>query len=564
MHGKRANFERGVVIPLIAILLPIIAAGIIGLSLASRSRPNPAPPQRTPNSNSGRLGFGQIDVRVPIAAVDVTFSFKESGTPQLTVTEVKQVSAFVPTYPPLNAGYTLEVVDAREAVTASTRFAIPNKSEDIAVLNGESSQGRIITFPEVNFILTLPTTTRSRSIRIKDPDGSVIETKQLAQAKKNLLATTVDTVYSSITSSLSTLVSAQTNAPEFVDIAFVSANYNGNMGQFRSDVEKSKSHLLTHEPIKSRASQFKFYTVDNTQDLGCKRMPPGSRILVCDHAKAVEAVRQASVPYDIIIVIVNDNEYGGAAYISNHIAFTYNGILLKEVFVHELGHAFGELLDEYTYGTTEPHDNKVHANCFAGSPPASEWNGIVQSGDYANGCTHNNWRRSSEHSVMQALVYDYFNEVSKRLLNERIDYYAGRQQPEQNPTAPPSGTAPPTTRPTASPTAPPSPSPTPKPSSGSNQGYSLSLRNVGCLQGQARVNFAITQPSTEGSMLVLYRGSQEIRKFEYIQPPSSSATIINLPPRTELHAELHKSPLHPFAPGQLGKVIDVWITTASC
>ncbi len=55
----------------------------------------------------------------------------------------------------------------------------------------------------------------------------------------------------------------------------------------------------------------------------------------------------ASVPYDHIYVLVNSERYGGGGFYNFLSVCTSDNHLTKEVFVHEFGHGFAGLADEY-------------------------------------------------------------------------------------------------------------------------------------------------------------------------------------------------------------------------
>ena len=55
----------------------------------------------------------------------------------------------------------------------------------------------------------------------------------------------------------------------------------------------------------------------------------------------------ASVPYDYLIVLVNSKEYGGGGFCNYLSACTADHALSAKVFVHEFGHEFAGLGDEY-------------------------------------------------------------------------------------------------------------------------------------------------------------------------------------------------------------------------
>lgn len=80
------------------------------------------------------------------------------------------------------------------------------------------------------------------------------------------------------------------------------------------------------------------------------------RCIYSSQGSLVYSVANDNVPlYDYINVIVNTSYYGGCA---GGIAYTSMNSSSPEVFVHEFGHMFGNLSDEYDYGSS---------SCSAGS-----------------------------------------------------------------------------------------------------------------------------------------------------------------------------------------------------
>lgn len=560
--------QCGVVIPVIAILLPLLAAGIIAFSFL---RKNNSTPPLTPEENaqeSRRLGFGQIDVRTPVEVIDVRLQYNELNSPTVSIASVTRSQAYAPTYLQSNEGYSLQVLDATNTVVTATRFQIPKTFEDIAVLNSERQEGQELTLNQTEFILTLPTQRKGTSVRLLDPAGQEIATRQLAEkpSRQKKRFAGAESALASLHRFLLQPISAQTNSREFADIAIVASRYSqGSMPQFRSDALRAKNHLLTYEPFKSRSNQLKIHVVENTQDVGCNRpFSNARRGLVCNPTQVIEAVKRASVPYDVIAVIVNDSEYGGAAFPEAQMAFTYNGPQMDKIFVHEMGHAFGNLYDEYSMGEAGIIDTAAHKNCYAGSPPAQAWQGIVNSGDYAKVCRHTNWYRSSHESIMQTLQTNAFNEISRRILDASFTQYAGNRQGPGGPQPSSLSTISPSSVPSASATATPVPSATPKPSSSSVSGWVLTLRNAGCLQGQARVTFSVTQPqNVYGRVEFFTSGGQSIQAFNSLPPPGSNGTLTNLPSNAEIRAVVMMVPPG-LTPGEIRYITEAFITTSNC
>ncbi|MFV0346469.1 MAG: M64 family metallopeptidase [Bacteroidales bacterium] len=65
----------------------------------------------------------------------------------------------------------------------------------------------------------------------------------------------------------------------------------------------------------------------------------------------------ANVDYDYIIVFVNTERYGGAGFYNTYAITSTRNANSKEVFVHEFGHSFAGLADEYFY----EHDDVLDA-----------------------------------------------------------------------------------------------------------------------------------------------------------------------------------------------------------
>ena len=223
-----------------------------------------------------------------------------------------------------------------------------------------------------------------------------------------------------------------------LDITFIGDKYT-DMGQFHNDVQSVSTALLSYEPFKSRADQIHVNDVDNTVSLGSHRDPTMDRLLYVDHNITTSIVVASGVPTDVIGVLVNDPVYGGAGGVE---AVSYNGPQMGEVFIHEFGHTFGRLYDEYLYGTTSPLDDKIHGldygkeegNVYAGTPPAAAWGSLVAPDEYFLGAGIDNWYRTSLHSIMSGLGSG-FNAVSQLQIASEIDYWAGPSTDHQAPTA---------------------------------------------------------------------------------------------------------------------------------
>ena len=384
---------------------------------------------------------GQLVPPAPI--LEVNFQYDVDKAPSLRVKKLTVKQGYAPQYEPLETGYVLSLHDASGQSLFSLTFQIPNQVSDPPPQAGEAADGAPVVFRAMEFSLTVPMPPEAVELQVTDPQGLVIVKESLVDVpvKKNQpnfrslphgkpssnLAPRSRLAW--LADWFTETAEAATNSSTALDITFVGDNYtSADLAMFYQDVDRVIAHMLTYEPYTSRSSQIVFHSVENTTvDLGCVHSPTMDRLITCNNTTVTSVVNNAGAPYDKIIVLVNDPNYGGSG---GAVAVAYNGSYSPQVAVHEFGHTFGGLLDEYNlYVSNGTLDNKTHANCFAGAPPAADWNGLVALTDYSGGCNYPNWYRPSPCSLMLSLSCTYFNAVSQQQLNAKLDLFAGNPNP---------------------------------------------------------------------------------------------------------------------------------------
>jgi hypothetical protein len=157
-----------------------------------------------------------------------------------------------------------------------------------------------------------------------------------------------------------------------VDLAFIAEGYKADeMNKFHEDVRNMTDALFSEEPFAGYKDKFNIWMVDAvSQDSGTD--VPGERIYVSTALNSsfytfnldrylttldLKTVNDyaAVVPHDVIIVLINSSRYGGGGVYNYYSGTTAGNDLSKKVFLHEFGHGFAGLADEY-YNSSVAYD----------------------------------------------------------------------------------------------------------------------------------------------------------------------------------------------------------------
>lgn len=151
-----------------------------------------------------------------------------------------------------------------------------------------------------------------------------------------------------------------------IHIAFVAEGYKSDeMDAYIARANEAVEALFAHEPFKSARSRFNIVAVKSpSAESGTSTPSKGvwkntalgshfdtfysNRYLTTLNLKKLHDVL-AGVPYEHIIILVNTDEYGGGGILNSYVLSMTGHRLFKPVVVHEFGHSFGGLGDEYAY-----------------------------------------------------------------------------------------------------------------------------------------------------------------------------------------------------------------------
>ncbi|OGL41154.1 MAG: hypothetical protein A2161_07535 [Candidatus Schekmanbacteria bacterium RBG_13_48_7] len=197
------------------------------------------------------------------------------------------------------------------------------------------------------------------------------------------------------------------------------------MGTYRDDVDADMAYLLSMPPYSDFYDHINIHRIDNTDDLGCFYDCEGiPRLICCDHTAVFAAA--ASAPFDELIVLVNNSVYAGTGLVTvggggrETYAITYNRVAEygREVMIHEFGHSFGGLMDEYEYGY--PTGTIMGPNCdFSG---CSAWSTVPGMGCFP-GCSYDNlYRPTDSGCIMRVLGVNYCDVCKNHLIKLLSSY----------------------------------------------------------------------------------------------------------------------------------------------
>ena len=151
-----------------------------------------------------------------------------------------------------------------------------------------------------------------------------------------------------------------------VDVAIIGDGYTASeMRKFYSDASRAVSAIMAHAPFKGMEDRFNFVAVASaSEDSGVSLPREGEwkNTILSSHFDTFYSARYlttsamrslyyelAGIPFEQIIVLVNTPLYGGGGIFNSLTLVAADNETFEEVLVHEFGHAFGGLGDEYYY-----------------------------------------------------------------------------------------------------------------------------------------------------------------------------------------------------------------------
>jgi hypothetical protein len=162
------------------------------------------------------------------------------------------------------------------------------------------------------------------------------------------------------------VVETQISGPphKVLDIAILGEGYTREeIDTFKTDLRRATEVLLGHAPFNAHRSQVSIRgVVVPSPESGCdeptrnafRSTPLGAtfnslgseRYMLTEDNRAVRDVA-ANVPYDALVIMVNHDRYGGGGIYNLFCTFTAHSDWADYLLLHEFGHSFAGLADEY-------------------------------------------------------------------------------------------------------------------------------------------------------------------------------------------------------------------------
>lgn len=155
-----------------------------------------------------------------------------------------------------------------------------------------------------------------------------------------------------------------------IDVAILAEGYTeAERDSFIADAKKAVDAIFSHKPFDSHRDDFNFvavWTPSANQGMSVPREGNWKETAFGSHYDTFYSDRYLTtpnvctihdklrgVPYEHIIILANSPVYGGGGIYNSYTLTTSKNPNFRPVVVHEFGHSFGGLADEYFYASEE-------------------------------------------------------------------------------------------------------------------------------------------------------------------------------------------------------------------
>lgn len=204
-----------------------------------------------------------------------------------------------------------------------------------------------------------------------------------------------------------------------INFLFVPSGYD-NYEEFKSDslnLISGRNSFLEEEPFSYKQNRISISIVNTTQEISCLTGCKGIDAAVCCNTDVV-LTQAAQCNYDSIVVLVNEDDYCGSASSYSKVCAKHEDA--KKILMHELGHSFAGLADEYNYQEVYENYNIGPVDAPNCAPKNCEkWDSVT--GECFQGCTYSDLYRSVKGNSIMYDLYPEYNLISKNHISNLID-----------------------------------------------------------------------------------------------------------------------------------------------
>lgn len=210
------------------------------------------------------------------------------------------------------------------------------------------------------FLVPMPSKPARICVELSDFRGNIV-------ARHSFVANPSDILISPLNAKTPYRTILRSGDPkDCIDVAILAEGYREDEAEdFYKHADTAVKALLMHAPFGELRDKFNFYAVAApSQDSGVSIPGKGEwkhtavhshfntfysdRYLTTLHLKDVHNLL-AGMPYEHIIILANTDNYGGGGIYNSYTLTTARHSSFEPVVVHEFGHSFAALADEYYY-----------------------------------------------------------------------------------------------------------------------------------------------------------------------------------------------------------------------
>lgn len=164
------------------------------------------------------------------------------------------------------------------------------------------------------------------------------------------------------------------DSKECIDVVILAEGYTSKeMKLFMKDAEITAKEILSYEPFKSHSDKFNFIAVMSPsadsnvsvpQEGAWRTTAVGSNFMTFYMARYLTSNKvyamydlATNIPCEHFVILANTDTYGGGGIYNSYTLTTAHHKDFRPVVVHEFGHSFAGLGDEYFYDNADDNDN---------------------------------------------------------------------------------------------------------------------------------------------------------------------------------------------------------------